>query len=62
MKRLSNHKPTFIAGYTNGYIYYAPTAEQLLNPGNAQEDCDCILAPEWQEMYERKIVAMLSRL
>jgi len=62
LKRLSNHKPTFIAGYTNGYIYYAPTAEQLLNPGNAQEDCDCILAPEWQEIYERKIVAMLTRL
>ena len=29
---------TFVAGYTNGYIYYAPTAEQLLNPGAAQED------------------------
>ena len=62
LKRLSNHKPTFIAGYTNGYIYYAPTAEQLLNPGNAQEDCDCILAPEWQEIYERKIVALLTRI
>ncbi len=62
LKKLAIHQHTFVAGYTNGYIYYAPTAEQLLNPGNAQEDCDCILAPEWQELFERKIAAMLARL
>lgn len=62
LKQLAIHQHTFVAGYTNGYIYYAPTAEQLLNPGNAQEDCDCILAPEWQRIYERKIAALLARL
>ncbi len=62
LKKLAIHQHTFVAGYTNGYIYYAPTAEQLLNPGNAQEDCDCILAPEWQGIFERKIAALLARL
>src|SRR3569623_2305793 len=44
IKQASPHAKTFVAGYTNGYIYYAPTAEQLLNVGGAQEDSDCILA------------------
>ena len=62
IKRRSPHGATFVAGYTNGYIYYAPTAEQLNNPGGAQEDCDCILSEEWQELYERKVAQMLERL
>lgn len=53
---------TFVAGYTNGYIYYAPTAEQLANVGGAQEDSDCILAPEWQAMFEQKAADILKRL
>ncbi len=62
IKRLGLHNHVFVAGYTNGYIYYAPTAEQLLNPGNAQEDSDCILAPEWQAIFEGKITALLTRI
>ena len=53
---------TFIAGYTNGYIYYSPTAEQLRNVGGAQEDSDCLLAPEWQAVFEAKAVEMLTGL
>lgn len=53
---------TFVAGYTNGYIYYAPTAEGRKNPGFAQEDCDCLLAPEWQKLYEEKVTAILKTL
>jgi hypothetical protein len=53
---------TFVAGYTNGYIYYSPTAEQLKNVGGAQEDSDCILAPEWQKIFEDKAAEMLLRL
>ena len=37
IKRRSPHPATFVAGYTNGYIYYAPTAEQLLNVGGARK-------------------------
>ena len=62
LKAASPHQDTFIAGYTNGYIYYAPTAEQLQNAGGAQEDSDCLLAPEWQEIFETKAVKMLSEL
>lgn len=62
IKSASPHKNTFVAGYTNGYIYYAPTAEQLKNVGGAQEDSDCILAPEWQAIFEAKALDMLRRL
>ncbi|MFT5465004.1 MAG: hypothetical protein ACI8UO_000090 [Verrucomicrobiales bacterium] len=52
IKGASDFEQTFVAGYTNGYIYYSPTAQQLLNRGGAQEDSDCLLAPEWQELFE----------
>ena len=62
IKKKSAHDMTFVAGYTNGYIYYAPTADQLKNLGGAQEDSDCILAPEWQEIYETKAAEILKEL
>ena len=62
IKKASPHPFTFVAGYTNGYIYYAPTKEQLLNLGGAQEDSDCILAPEWQEIFEAKVASVLKKL
>ncbi|MDZ4860930.1 MAG: hypothetical protein SGI88_18295 [Candidatus Hydrogenedentes bacterium] len=62
IKQASPHEHTFVAGYTNGYIYYAPTADQLCNVGGAQEDSDCILAPEWQGLYQQKVAEMLKKL
>ncbi len=62
IKQASAHDSTFVAGYTNGYIYYAPTAEQLRNVGGAQEDSDCILAPSWQKRYEDKVSELLGNL
>ncbi|OYW15931.1 MAG: hypothetical protein B7Z55_14530, partial [Planctomycetales bacterium 12-60-4] len=62
IKSLTLHPFTFVAGYTNGYIYYAPTTEQLLNVGNAQEDSDCLLAPDWQPIFETKAAEILRRL
>lgn len=62
LKQASPHKLTFVAGYTNGYIYYCPTSEQLLNVGGAQEDSDCLLAPEWQELFETSAIEVLKRL
>lgn len=62
IKRAATHPLTFVAGYTNGYIYYAPTAEQLENVGHAQEDSDCLLAPEWQAIYEQAVAALLKQL
>lgn len=62
IKQKSPHARTFVAGYTNGYIYYSPTAEQLLNVGGAQEDSDCILAPEWQAIFETRAAEILKKL
>tara|TARA_R110001592_G_scaffold96331_4_gene276746 strand:- start:56234 stop:57664 length:1431 start_codon:yes stop_codon:yes gene_type:complete len=61
IKERSKYASTFVAGYTNGYIYYAPTAEQLKNKGAAQEDSDTFLAPEWQAMFENKVMEMLQQ-
>jgi len=62
IKKTSPHEHTFVAGYTNGYIYYAPTAEQLKNVGGAQEDSDCILAPQWEALYHEKVTEILKKL
>lgn len=62
IKKMSPHELTFVAGYSNGYIYYTPTAEQLRNVGGAQEDSDCLLSPEWQKLYEEKAAGMLGEL
>lgn len=62
IKQRSPIPHTFVSGYTNGYLYYAGTAEQLLNPGWAQEDCDCLLAPEWEEEFQRTVDELLSEL
>ncbi len=62
IKRSAPNENTFVAAYTNGYIYYAPTAEQLRNTGEAQEDSDTNLAPEWQMMFENKAAEILRKL
>lgn len=60
LKERSPHSFTFISGYSNGYLYYAPTAEQAKNRGGAQEDSDCLLAPEWQEIFESAALRLLQ--
>lgn len=62
LKKKAPHDLAFVAGYTNGYIYYAPTAEQLRNVGGAQEDSDCILAPAWQQIFEERALALFKKL
>jgi hypothetical protein len=60
IREKSPHPLTFVSGYTNGYLYYAPTVEQMKNRGGAQEDSDCLLAPEWQEIFEAAALRMLG--
>jgi hypothetical protein len=62
LKERSPHELTFVSGYTNGYIYYMPTAEQLRNPGHAQEDCDTLVAPGWQAIFEARALEILRKL
>ena len=61
LKERSPHPLTFVSGYTNGYLYYAPTAAQAENRGRAQEDSDCLLAPEWQALFEETALRLLAR-
>ena len=51
-----------VSGYTNGYLYYTPTAAQRKNTGYAQEDCDSLVAPEWQAIFEKKAGEVLKSL
>jgi len=53
IKRSTADPDTFISGYTNGYIYYTATVAQRTNTGYAQEDCDVLVAPAWQKIFER---------
>jgi hypothetical protein len=62
IKKRSPHELTFVSGYTNGYLYYAPTAEQLRNRGGAQEDSDCLFAPGWQAVFEARALKILESL
>jgi hypothetical protein len=62
IKRAANDAGAFVAGYTNGYIFYLPTVEQRRNTGYAQEDCDCQVAPEWQRVFETNAAEMFKAL
>ncbi len=62
LKRRAAAPFTFVAGYCNGYIYYLPTETQRGNTGYAQEDCDCLVAPEWQRLFETKALEILKKL
>jgi hypothetical protein len=35
---------------------------QRANTGSAQEDCDCLVAPEWERMFKDGAARMFSRL
>ena len=60
IKEMSPYEFTFLAGYSNGYIHYAPAAEQY--KGGAYEIANCLLAPEWQKLYEEKVLEILKKL
>jgi hypothetical protein len=72
IKKISPHKYTFVAGYTNenndaglppmeeGNIWYAPTSDQF--KGEAYEDTYTAVAPEWQKKYEEKVLEILGKL
>lgn len=62
LKAAARDPHTFVSGYTNGYIYYTPTVAQRNNTGYAQEDCDCLVAPEWQALFESTALELLRGL
>jgi hypothetical protein len=62
IKKAAQDANAHVSGYTNGYIWYTATEQQRRNTGYAQEDCDVLVAPEWQKMFETKAVEVLKRL
>lgn len=62
IKKAANDPYASVAGYTNGYIYYTPTRDQRENTGYAQEDCDCLVAPEWERIFQTKAIEVLRKL
>ena len=62
VKQAAGHPTAFVAGYTNGYLHYLPTARQRANTGYAQEDCDCLVAPEWEQVFRDVAARMFLTL
>lgn len=60
LKNASPFEHTFMAAYSNGYIHYGPPASEY--PKGGYEVTECLLAPEWQEIYEAKALEILNRL
>ena len=60
LKSFSPHEHTFVAPFSNGYMHYGPPAEDYALGG--YEVTECLLAPEWHEMYMAAAKDVLMRL
>ena len=60
VKRASPHTLTFVAGFSNGYLHYGPPAADYDKGG--YEVTECLLAPEWQAMFEQTAQRILTGL
>ena len=60
VKRASPYKHTFMAAFSNGYIHYGPPAADYSKGG--YEVTECLLAPQWQQIYEEKANEIIRRL
>ncbi|MBN1674898.1 MAG: hypothetical protein JXR37_27890 [Kiritimatiellae bacterium] len=54
------HPHTFVGAFSNGYLHYGPPADHYDRGG--YEVTECLLAPDWQRIFERTAVAVLGRL
>jgi len=59
IKKQSPYKNTFILGYSNGSVGYAPTVDAYDREG--YEASGSRLAPEWQKIYEEKALEIINR-
>ena len=60
VKKASPHKHTFMAAFSNGYMHYGPPAADYDKGG--YEVTECLLAPQWQQIYEKKANEIIRRL
>jgi hypothetical protein len=60
IKKASPFKYTFVAGYSNGYVHYGAPAADYEKGG--YEVTECLLAPEWQEIFENETLKLINKL
>ena len=60
LKRESPHKHTFIASISNGYLHYAPPASYY--PRGGYEVTECLLAPEWEAIFDAAVRDLLAQV
>ncbi|HOM81844.1 MAG TPA: hypothetical protein PLU39_17520 [Armatimonadota bacterium] len=60
IKRASPYKRTFLAAFSNGYMHYGPPASDYDKGG--YEVTECLLAPEWQRVFEDAARRVIARL
>jgi hypothetical protein len=60
VKKASPFEHTFMAAFSNGYIHYGPPASAY--PKGGYEVTECLLAPEWQAIYEKAASEVIGKL
>ena len=60
VKRASPYEHTFVAAFSNGYVHYGAPAGDYTMGG--YEVTECLLAPEWQEIFEKTAAGVIARL
>ena len=60
VKEASPFTHTFIVSPSNGYMHYGAPAKDYTKGG--YEVTECLLAPEWQRIYEEKAIEILEKL
>jgi hypothetical protein len=60
VKKASPYKHTFVAAFSNGYLHYGPPADDYDKGG--YEVTECLLAPEWQVIFEKTAQEIIGRL
>jgi len=60
VKKASPCEHTFIAAFSNGYMHYGPPAADYTKGG--YEVTECLLAQEWQEIFENAVKEIIHAL
>lgn len=60
VKKAAPYEYTFIAAFSNGYMHYGPPADAYDKGG--YEVTECLLAPEWQAIYEKTAEDIIRKL
>lgn len=60
LKQASPYEHTLVAPFSNGYLHYGIPAGAYGRGG--YESMECLLAPQWQDIYQRAAIDIMHRL